>query len=114
MMPMIAARGMEVAGWPSETPPTKTTASMPSRRTVIKGRTTKAHFPALVRPSTSTASARQHDPDTWWGKDKTRTLAIESSLELDPPLSLRLVHLEHRETDDEDEDGGNQRKDSLP
>ena len=62
--------GMEVAGWPKETPPTKTTASMPkvkvriplilrngkggkpSRRTVIKGRMKRTHFPVRVFPST--------------------------------------------------------------
>jgi hypothetical protein len=55
-MPTIAARGMEVAGSPRETPPTNTTASMPSRRTVIKGKTNKAHFPALVRLSTAIVS----------------------------------------------------------
>lgn len=70
-MPTIAAIGMEVAGWPSETPPTNTTASRPasrysyehrlkrakkinkpSRRTVINGRMKKAHFPVRVSPST--------------------------------------------------------------
>jgi hypothetical protein len=32
-MPTIAAIGMESADWPRETPPTKTTASKPSRNT---------------------------------------------------------------------------------
>jgi len=29
MIPTMAAIGIEVAGWPRETPPTKTTASKP-------------------------------------------------------------------------------------
>lgn len=106
MMPMIAARGMEVPGWPSETPPTKTTASIPSRRTVINGKTTKAHFPALVRPSTAFSPTRQNNPDAT-GKDSTRTFAIESLLEFKPPLGLRFVHLKHRDTDDEDKNRSN-------
>lgn len=33
MRPTMAASGMEVAGWPSDTPPTNTTASIPVRTT---------------------------------------------------------------------------------
>lgn len=40
--------GIDEAGCPSETPPTKTTASMPSRSTVMSGRTNSTHLP--VRP----------------------------------------------------------------
>lgn len=44
-MPTIAAMGIEVADWPRATPPMKTTASRPSRRTVISGRRRSAYRP---------------------------------------------------------------------
>lgn len=53
MMPQIAASGIEVAGWPSETPPTKTTASSASRSTVMNGRMNKAHFSVRALLGTS-------------------------------------------------------------
>ena len=40
--------GMDDACWPRETPPTNTTASSPSRRTVINGRIIKAQRPARI------------------------------------------------------------------
>ncbi len=44
-MPTIAAIGIDDADWPRETPPTKTIASKPSRKTVMKGSRKRAHFP---------------------------------------------------------------------
>lgn len=48
-----------------------------------------------------------------WEKAE-RTFAIESLLEFDSPLSLGLLHLEHRNADEKDEERSNERKDSLP
>ena len=48
----------------------------------------------------------QHNLDTA-RKYLAQTFAVESFLELEPPHSLRLVHLKHSETDDEDKNGGN-------
>lgn len=43
-IPQMTARGKAVAGVPKETPPIKTTASRPSLRVVMKGRTAIAYF----------------------------------------------------------------------
>ena len=48
MIPTITGMGNAVAGSVRETPPTKTTASRPSRRTVMKGRKNIAYFRDLA------------------------------------------------------------------
>lgn len=53
MRPTMVASGMDVAGWPRETPPTKMTASMPSRRTVINGRMKRTNLPDRAPAPTS-------------------------------------------------------------
>ena len=47
-MPTMTARGKAVAGSLKLTPPTKTTASSPSRSKVMKGRTNMAYFRDLA------------------------------------------------------------------
>ena len=42
--PQMAANGMEEPGSPKETPPRKTTASRPSRATVIAGKMSRAYL----------------------------------------------------------------------
>lgn len=139
--------GMETAGWPKETPPTKITASMPkvkvripfilrngkggkpSRRTVIKGRMKRTHFPVRVFPSTpmkdrlvgwSNATEgctyvclRKHIevwPSTWlWLKTK-RKGGVGQKWGKNSLISIKFtsIHFEHSDTHDKDHDGGDE------
>ncbi len=51
--PTMVAIGIDVAGCPSDTPPTNTTASIPSRKTVMRGKKKRTHFPVRVPLSVS-------------------------------------------------------------
>ena len=90
---------MDSADWPRETPPTKTMASMPSRKMVTKGSTKSAHFP--VRPSPR-EPYKQIDIQKESELKEVRTLPIEGLLELDTPFSLGSVQLEHTDSHNED------------
>lgn len=103
----MAAIGMEVADCPRETPPTKTTASKPSRNTTTKGSVNNAHFPILVPPVVSTSRyintcARDLTLDL--------TLTLESVLKFDAPFSLRMIQFEHGNSHDKDQDSSDQLK----
>ena len=98
---------MDSADWPRETPPTKTMASMPSRKMVTKGSTKSAHFP--VRPSPR-EPYKQIDIQKESELKEVRTLSIEGLLELDTPFSLGSVQLEHTDSHNKDQDGGDERE----
>lgn len=103
-MPVMAAMGMDFADWPRETPPTKTMASRPSRNTTTKGSVNSAHFPVRALPVTSTGTIKTRTRDT----NLDLTLALESALKFDTPFSLCVVQLEHGDTHNKDQDGGNE------
>ncbi len=108
--PTMAAIGIEVAGWPRETPPTKMTASIPSRKTVIKGSTKSTHLPLFAPASTSVRRKRRivrRNTKRGVGEMR-RTLTGEGFLELDAPFSLGAIHLEHGDTHDEDHNARDQ------
>ena len=106
-IPTIAAIGIDSADWPRETPPTKTIASMPSRKMVTKGSKKSAHFP--VRPSPR-APYKQIGIQEGSERKEVRTLSFECLLELETPLSLGSVQLEHTDAHNEDQDGGDKRE----
>lgn len=132
MRPMMAARGIDVAGCPRETPPTKTTASipedntvgkyairpsqdqgvhLPSRRTVISGSTNRTHLPLCALASTSTSYQIRWRRSSSYHRG--RTLSLERLLELDAPFSLGTVHLKHGHTHNEDHDARDQLEDTY-
>ena len=104
IIPTIAAIGMDLADWPRETPPTKTTASRPSRKTMTKGSVKRIHFPVRPVPVTSGNTRSIHVRD--W--NVSLTLSLKRLLKLDAPFSLRAVQLEHGDTHHKDHDRGNE------
>lgn len=72
----------------------------------------RTHLPLLAPASTSAKILSMYSVMRKSAR-RILTLSLECALQLDTPLSLGTVHLEHSHAHDEDHNAGNQLKDTY-